>query len=290
MQKSVGLKGDMLMKRTVYCQWFDWTVHITCDYAPMIPFLEYYFQLYDELEERETRSAVLHTEIEIKKKKTCILVRCGHRSRDTSENCNIIMGVVAEFCHDDFLDKKKTEWCLLHGAAVSQDGETAHVFLAPTGMGKSTLAYYICTHGVQFCADDLAVLDMKTGCLLPYPKPIYLRNMDFLDVTEKLEAFPWYRYRLLFVDGDVKYPFFPEKCVNKPLKPCAFHIYERGDLYGSRTMKMTERFQSLLVNSAWISDFQNHCSQLVELVRQYPVDWIQCKDFQGLMKMIGQSK
>lgn len=277
------------MKRTVYCQWLDWAVSIVCDYVPMMPFLEYYFQLYDVLEGVDIRSAVLHTEVEIKKEKTSVLVRCGHRSRSTSENCNVIMGVVAEFCNDDFFDKKKPEWCLLHGAAVSQDGETAHVFLAPTGMGKSTLAYYICTHGFRFCADDLAVMDMKTGCLLPYPKPIYLRNMDFLEVTEKADAFPWYCYRLLFSDGSVKYPVFPKECMNKSLKPCAFHVYERGELCGSRTMKMTERFQSLLMNSAWISDFQYHSRQLVQLVRLYSVDRIQCKDFQELMKIIGRS-
>ncbi len=288
MQKSVGLKGDVFMKHTFYCQWLDWRVDITCDYEPMRPFLEYYFQLYNVLKEGEIRQAVLHTEIEIKEDKECILVRCGHRSRNTSENCNVIMGVAAEFCNDDFLDQKRKEWCLLHGAAVSKDGETAHVFLAPTGTGKSTLAYYACIHGFQFCADDLAVLDMRTGCLLPYPKPIYLRNMDFLGAVEEAEMFPWYSYRLLFLDGSVKYPIFPEKCINKPLKPCAIHIYERGDLCKSKVLKMTESFRNLLINSALVSDFQYHSNQLIQLVRCYPVDWIQSKDLQELIKAIGE--
>lgn len=277
------------MRIIANCQWLDWNVIIECNYMPMIPFLQYYFQWYTLGDEITAKNARLQTNIMIREENGDIVVQCGCRSRRVSYDCNLILGVVAEFCNDDFLEKKKSNWCLLHGAAISLDGETAHLFLAPTGMGKSTLAYYACTHGFQFCSDDLIIMDMETGYLLPYPKPIYLRNTDFITDCDFIEEAPWYHYRLLFIENVIKYTVFPLNYIHRPIKPINIHIYERGNTNQRVKLKETDAFQKLLFSSMLITDTCRHNHHLLKLVRQYEVDLIHCHNLNKLIHYLSDT-
>ncbi len=278
------------MRLIAYCWWLDWYVDIFCTYLPLVPFLRYYFRLYDLIEETtKIGKKTLYTNIEIKETSIGFVeVQCGCRRRNIVSNCNNVLGAVAEFCNDDFLEKKKEQWCLLHGAAVSFDGKTTDIFLAPTGIGKSTLAYYTCIHGASFCSDDLIIIDMEIGRLLPYPKPVYLRNTDFLCNGKVNKRAPWYQYRMLFAENEVKYPVFPRHCICAPIEPIGIHIYERGGLYQQTNMKKTEGFRELLINSMLITDTKCHNNQLVQLVQKYNIDRVCCNDLNDLLYNLNQ--
>ena len=59
---------------------------------------------------------------------------------------------------------------VLHAGAVEVEGE-AHIFLGPSGVGKSTLVGALCQRGGRVLADDCVVIDMKDGH--PWAVPSY---------------------------------------------------------------------------------------------------------------------
>lgn len=76
---------------------------------PMISFLEYYFQWHTLRNKITVKNYSLQTNIKIREGQEHITVPCGCRSKNVSYDCNFISGVVAEFCNDDFLEKKKAK-------------------------------------------------------------------------------------------------------------------------------------------------------------------------------------
>lgn len=62
----------------------------------------------------------------------------------------------------------------LHGGAI-ETGGYAHLFLAPTHAGKTTLIAYLTKQGYPYINDDRILIDMDTLCVLPDPSPIHLR-------------------------------------------------------------------------------------------------------------------
>jgi len=49
---------------------------------------------------------------------------------------------------------------------------------APPGSGKSTLCAALVARGWRLLSDELALIDMETGMLLPLPRPISLKNQS----------------------------------------------------------------------------------------------------------------
>lgn len=62
----------------------------------------------------------------------------------------------------------------LHGGAI-ETGGFAHLFLAPTHAGKTTLIAYLTKQGYPYINDDRILIDMDTLCVVPDPSPIHLR-------------------------------------------------------------------------------------------------------------------
>lgn len=85
-------------------------------------------------------------------------------------------------------------WCVtshchrlltVHAAVLEHQG---HVLIlpAPPGSGKSTLCAALMLTGWRLLSDEMALLDIDTGHVLPFPRPVSLKNRS-IDVIRRLD-------------------------------------------------------------------------------------------------------
>lgn len=74
----------------------------------------------------------------------------------------------------------------LHGGAIEANGQ-AHLFLAPTHAGKTTLIAYLTQQGYPYINDDRILIDMDTLRVIPDAAPIHLRP-ESIPVLEQYEC------------------------------------------------------------------------------------------------------
>ena len=67
------------------------------------------------------------------------------------------------------------QFLMLHAGVVARDGR-ALVLPAPSGSGKSTLTAGLALRGWRLLSDELALIDLRTGRIVPLPRPISLKN------------------------------------------------------------------------------------------------------------------
>jgi HprK-related kinase A len=72
---------------------------------------------------------------------------------------------------------------LFHSGAVEADG-TGVLLPGASGSGKSTLTAGLVRAGLRYLTDELAALDMASGRLLPYPKPITVKPGSFAVLSD----------------------------------------------------------------------------------------------------------
>jgi HprK-related kinase A len=73
---------------------------------------------------------------------------------------------VSAFCH---------QFVIVHAAVVERDG-LAVILPAPPGAGKSTLCAALVARGFRLLSDEVALIDVDTGRVVPIPRPISLKN------------------------------------------------------------------------------------------------------------------
>ena len=73
---------------------------------------------------------------------------------------------VSSHCH---------HYLILH-AAVLERGGRALILPAPSGSGKSTLTAALAFRGWRLLSDELTLIDMASGRIVPLPRPISLKN------------------------------------------------------------------------------------------------------------------
>lgn len=67
------------------------------------------------------------------------------------------------------------QYLIVHAAVVERGGR-AMVLPAPPGSGKSTLCAALVARGFRLLSDELTLIDVGTGRLVPLPRPISLKN------------------------------------------------------------------------------------------------------------------
>jgi hypothetical protein len=70
------------------------------------------------------------------------------------------------------------EHLLFHAAALEFDG-VGLLLPGASGSGKSTLAAALASSGAGYLSDELVAVDLTSGALVPYPKPISLKSGSF---------------------------------------------------------------------------------------------------------------
>lgn len=67
------------------------------------------------------------------------------------------------------------EYVIVHAGVLAKDGK-AIMLPAPPGSGKSTLTAHLANSGWQLLSDELAIIVPETGRVLPFVRPICLKN------------------------------------------------------------------------------------------------------------------
>ena len=83
------------------------------------------------------------------------------------------------------------QFLVLHAAVLERDGR-ALVMPAPSGSGKSTLCAALVFRGWRLLSDELALIDPRSGQLVPMPRPVSLKNASI----EVMQGFAGARLRL----------------------------------------------------------------------------------------------
>lgn len=75
---------------------------------------------------------------------------------------------IANHCH---------QWVILHAAVIAKN-DRAVIMPAPPGSGKSTLCAGLVGNGWRLLSDELAIIDMDSGKIVPMPRPVGLKNQS----------------------------------------------------------------------------------------------------------------
>jgi HprK-related kinase A len=88
-------------------------------------------------------------------------------------------------CQLDFLLAEKVDWALLlHSGAVAR-GNAGVLLPGPSGSGKSSLSLALTQKGYSYFSDEIGVVEPDTGALLPFPKPVSIKNISiFPDLAQ----------------------------------------------------------------------------------------------------------
>lgn len=66
---------------------------------------------------------------------------------------------------------------IIHAAVIEKAGYAA-IMPAPPGSGKSTLTAALIQEGWRLLSDELAIIDVKNSCVIPFPRPVSLKNQS----------------------------------------------------------------------------------------------------------------
>ncbi len=132
-------------------------------------------------------------------------------------------------------------WCvssqinthLIIHAAVIEKGGYAAILPAPPGSGKSTLTASLIQEGWRLLSDELTLIDLHAGLVLPFPRPVSLKNQS-IDIIAK--RYPDVVFGPLSTDtskGTVCHAKPPGSSVQKQFLSCPvawviFPKYEEG--------------------------------------------------------------
>jgi HprK-related kinase A len=78
-------------------------------------------------------------------------------------------------------------WLLLHASGVERDGR-ALLMTGHSGAGKSTLAALLAERGWRLLGDEFALVDLASGRVHPFPRPISLKNASIAVLSAEVSA------------------------------------------------------------------------------------------------------
>ena len=78
-------------------------------------------------------------------------------------------------------------WLLLHASGVERDGR-ALLMTGESGAGKSTLSALLAERGWRLLGDEFALIDLATGAVHPFPRPISLKNAAIAVMAAEVAA------------------------------------------------------------------------------------------------------
>ena len=79
-------------------------------------------------------------------------------------------------------------YLIIHAAVLERDGQGL-ILAAPPGSGKSTLCAGLALRGWRLLSDELAMVGLEDGLLLPLPRPVSLKNRS-IDIVRALPGDP----------------------------------------------------------------------------------------------------
>jgi HprK-related kinase A len=142
------------------------------------------------------------------------------------------------------------QFIVIHAAAIERGGKAA-LLPAPPGSGKSTLCAALVNRGWRLLSDELALIDLNRGLLLPLARPVSLKNRSI----EVIRAFaPEAQFSEVVHDtlkGSVAHMKPPPDSVRRDLEPArlgwiVFPRYRAGSPLTARELPRSNGFMQLL--------------------------------------------
>ncbi|MGZ8287982.1 MAG: HprK-related kinase A [Telluria sp.] len=123
-------------------------------------------------------------------------------------------------------------YLIIHAAVVEKDG-CAAILPAPPGSGKSTLCAALVHNGWRLLSDELALVGLDDGLLLPLPRPISLKNASIGVIRDYVPGTVFSPLVTDTVKGTVAHLKAPAASVTRALEPArpawvVFPKYEAG--------------------------------------------------------------
>jgi HprK-related kinase A len=78
---------------------------------------------------------------------------------------------------------RANRYLIVHAAVVERDGRCA-ILPAPPGSGKSTLCAALVSKGWRLLSDELTLVRLESGAIVPLPRPISLKNAS-IDIVRR---------------------------------------------------------------------------------------------------------
>lgn len=119
----------------------------------------------------------------------------------------VLMALISQHCFS-INNIYSGDWWFLHGGAVRYKN-SAILLLAGTGTGKSTLVCHLCSQGFEYMTDDIIPINKNSLAVVPFPKPIYLRNIDILKDDIKNDSMFWLYEDVFDFANDSRYVVIP---------------------------------------------------------------------------------
>ena len=91
-----------------------------------------------------------------------------------------------EWAMNWLISSSANQFLIIHAAVLEKNGK-AIIITAPSGSGKSTLCSYLAAKGWRLLSDELTLVDLDSGNIIPIARPFNLKN-DSIDVAS--EYFP----------------------------------------------------------------------------------------------------
>lgn len=138
-------------------------------------------------------------------------------------------------------------YLMIHAAVVERQGR-AVILPAPPGSGKSTLCAILVDAGWRLLSDELALIDLESGMLIPAPRPISLKNQSIDVVRQRVPAAVMTQPVHDTVKGTVAHWKAPADSVARAEQPAlpAWVIYPRYQAGAALTLEPMPKARSMI--------------------------------------------
>lgn len=162
---------------------------------------------------------------------------------------------------------------LLHASSVERDGR-ALLMTGESGAGKSTLSVLLAAAGWRLMGDEFALLDLDTGTLRAFPRPVSLKNESVAAAEQAWPSAtfgPWLRGT---PKGDLRHMVAPSSALarmDEPARPALLLFPRFGFAEDVREVPRSEAFVRLTQASTnYTALGQRGFESLVRLVKGVP--------------------
>lgn len=83
------------------------------------------------------------------------------------------------------VSSQANRYLIIHAAVIEKGGYAA-ILPAPPGSGKSTLCAALVNRGWRLLSDELALIRVSDGKIIPFPRPVSLKNQS-IDIIQRYE-------------------------------------------------------------------------------------------------------
>lgn len=139
------------------------------------------------------------------------------------------------------------QYLMMHAAVVERHGGAA-ILTGPTGSGKSTLCAALVVAGWRLFSDEMALIDMKSGALVPLARPISLKN-ESIELLQRIS--PGWRFGPLCEGGRkgrIRHMAAPAESVGRVAEtaPPAWLVFVRYTAGGATQCRPVEKAPGMM--------------------------------------------